>query len=115
MPVEVYSQQRQQALTSYRFYILCFLTTGYEDDVALTCIGISIFEEEHLVNTIVLKCAEFHKTTNCASETLLKNEILLSRDLCDMLVYKQHGYFKRCQSYSHLQANARDPFSLFLL
>lgn len=67
--------------TSYRLSMSRTLPAGDEHHVLLADVRISILQEEHLVNPIVLKCREFGEYANWSSQALLNHQILLSTNL----------------------------------
>ena len=67
--------------TSYCPSLLGILATDEEDHVPLAGIDIVVLQEEDLVDTIFLKCTEFDEETNCPSERLFNDKVLLASDL----------------------------------
>lgn len=67
--------------TSDRLSMPCALPASYEHHILLADVRIAIFQEEHLVNTIVLEGGKFGKEANWSSQALLNHQILLSTDL----------------------------------
>jgi hypothetical protein len=59
----------------------CTLSSGYEDHISLTDIGIAILQEEQLVHAIFLKGRKFDEQVDRTSQIPLKYQILLSSNL----------------------------------
>jgi len=68
-------------LTCYCLSFPNFLSTGKEDDISLGRIHILVFQEEHAIHAIFLKCREFHKSFDCTNECFCKYEVFLTPNL----------------------------------
>ena len=53
----------------------------HEHYIVLAGIGIIVFQEEELVNTVILKCRDLDYESDRTSQTALNNEVLLPPNL----------------------------------
>jgi hypothetical protein len=61
--------------------MLCAFSSCNEHYIALADVGIPVFQEEHLVNPIVLESGKLDKKAYWTSQALFKDEILLPSNL----------------------------------
>lgn len=68
-------------LTCDRLGVKGRFAPGHENDIALASIGIVVFEEEELVDTIILQGRDFDNGADGTSQTTFDDKILLAPDL----------------------------------
>lgn len=68
--------------TGYGLCMAAALAAGQKDDIALTGVGVGVFEEEKLVDAVVLQRGDLDDGSDGAGEALFEDEVLLATDLC---------------------------------
>jgi hypothetical protein len=63
--------------TGYGLGVPCTLSSGNEDHISLTDICVAVFEEKNFVDAIILESRELDEYADWASQTPLKDQILL--------------------------------------
>lgn len=69
--------------TCYGLSATATFTPSDEDDITLACVDIIVFENEELVDTVLLQHSNFDDDTDRADEVSIEDDILLTANLSE--------------------------------